>query len=224
VAQELCWGRQTTRTFCCRGLKKKKQTKNKKIFFFSLLGHGSALPLTKFVLVDGKGKVGVGYNVVSDETRALMPSKATKTTVGDSDLSPGYVRFFVYEANNLMAKDSNGLSDPYVVLMDTIDVNGKECKTKVMKKTLSPKWSEAFTFQVPNIDKWAVRLKIFDWDVLGKDELGYADVLATTLKEPKVVLNVIEGKQLLCFCFYAKEFYFLLFFVFSIFFFFLKFE
>ena len=169
----------------------------------TVLGKSLAQTLIKVPLLDGKGKLAVGYNVVSDETRALVSSTSLSANAAAAAAkmdgapltvrNPGFVRLFIYEANNLMAKDSNGLSDPYIVIMDTTDVDGKDCKTKVVRKTLSPKWNEAFTFAVPNIDRWAVRLKLYDWDMLGKDALGFVDVLGTTPKEPKVVLNVIEG-------------------------------
>lgn len=110
----------------------------------------------------------------------LVASSAS--AVGDGKQNAGFVRLYVYEAANLMAKDSNGLSDPYLVVVDTLDVDGKECKTKVLKKTVSPKWNESFTFPVANLDRWAVRLQLYDWDMLGKDSLGFVDVVANVQK------------------------------------------
>ncbi len=143
--------------------------------------------------------------MVSDETRASVtfgnvdPTSPRRPIFvkGSAEVpqgpNPGFVRFYVYEAVNLMAKDASGTSDPFVTFVNTVDIEGKECRTKVQKKTLSPKWNEGFTFMVPNMDRWALRLQLWDWDVLGKDKLGYVDILGSQAQQPKVTFNVVEG-------------------------------
>ncbi len=171
---------------------------------FVVHGSSAAQPAVKVPLLDGKGSISVGYAVVSDETRATVTygnvdadSKKLLAKSADGGAAvgpnPGYVKFFVYEATNLMAKDAGGTSDPFVVLYNTVDLEGKECKTKVVKKTLNPKWNESFTFLVPNMDRWAMRLQLFDWDMLGKDKLGYVDVLGSQQQQRKATYNVLEG-------------------------------
>ena len=52
-------------------------------------------------------------------------------------------------ANNLLAADKNGKSDPYVTLHLLERGSGKEIekkKSKTVKKTLNPAWDEWFDF------------------------------------------------------------------------------
>ena len=48
----------------------------------------------------------------------------------------------VIKARKLLAKDSNGSSDPYAILR----LNGIKHKTTIVKKCLKPLWDETFTF------------------------------------------------------------------------------
>ena len=53
------------------------------------------------------------------------------------------MRSAVIDGKNLAAMDKSGTSDPYVTLKTTF--NKQSFKTKVIKKTLEPKWTETFT-------------------------------------------------------------------------------
>jgi len=73
------------------------------------------------------------------------------------------------EAVDLPAKDKEGTSDPYVVLK----VGGREVgETKVVQKTLNPKWNEKFTVDVLDPLKEQVEFFIYDKDFIGKDAIG----------------------------------------------------
>lgn len=50
----------------------------------------------------------------------------------------------VIEARDLLAKDMNGLSDPYTILQ----IEGQRIQTKTIEKTLNPVWNESFTFDI----------------------------------------------------------------------------
>jgi len=79
----------------------------------------------------------------------------------------------VVEAKDLPAADSGGTSDPFVEVI----LNGNKHKTKTIKKTLNPTWGETFTFQQNTFNPQAdlVRLEVYDWDRIGKnDPLGSA--------------------------------------------------
>ncbi|ORX90809.1 C2 calcium-dependent membrane targeting, partial [Basidiobolus meristosporus CBS 931.73] len=54
----------------------------------------------------------------------------------------GILTVTIVQAKDLVAADSNGLSDPYVRVR-----SGRKAlyKTKAIKKTLEPKWNETFT-------------------------------------------------------------------------------
>ncbi|KAK4259178.1 hypothetical protein QN277_005535 [Acacia crassicarpa] len=55
----------------------------------------------------------------------------------------------VIEAKNLPATDLNGLSDPYV----KIHLGRQKFRTKVVKKSLNPKWDEEFSFRVDDLNE-----------------------------------------------------------------------
>lgn len=72
----------------------------------------------------------------------------------------------VAEARNLAAADLNGKSDPFVV----VECEGKErLKTRVVRKTLEPRWGEQTTFAVED-SRGNVVLNVWDWDQVGKDD------------------------------------------------------
>lgn len=48
----------------------------------------------------------------------------------------------VIEARHVASMDKNGTSDPYVTLNSSF--NKQRFKTKVVKKTLTPKWGQTF--------------------------------------------------------------------------------
>lgn len=73
----------------------------------------------------------------------------------------------IIEARNLLAKDSNGFSDPFVVLQ----LGNQKFRTKVVDMSLNPTWDEKFSFEVRDV-RDALRLAVYDKDLIGKDFLG----------------------------------------------------
>ena len=80
----------------------------------------------------------------------------------------GSLEVVVVEARNLMAKDWNGKSDPFVVL----ECEGTQHKTVVMKKTLDPVWQQRFIFKVSDPHMAELYFECRDKDFLGSDLLG----------------------------------------------------
>ena len=85
------------------------------------------------------------------------------------------------EAKDLMAGDSNGLSDPYFKIphkqRGVIDLPKKTNRTKTIMKTLNPKWNHTFEceFNPQACNKLAI--EVYDYDFIGKDDLlGTAEV------------------------------------------------
>lgn len=76
----------------------------------------------------------------------------------------------VIEGRELVAMDSTGTSDPYVI----VSVGGKEKRTKVIRFTLNPKWrigsaGEKFKFKVkPGVNEAVI--KCMDWDRFSADD------------------------------------------------------
>jgi len=72
------------------------------------------------------------------------------------------------EARDLLSSDSNGFSDPYVIIEKT---PGLVCgtKTPIIKKNLNPVWNhKAFLHFDHNLTK--IKFKVFDWDRFSSDD------------------------------------------------------
>ncbi|KAG0608752.1 hypothetical protein M758_8G129600 [Ceratodon purpureus] len=106
----------------------------------------------------------------------LRPQGPAQTPIGDwfsfrGDPPAADVTLRILEATNLRVGDLNGYSDPYV----RVTLNGTQHReTKVIWKTLNPKWNEAFGF---TISSWehpnTILLKVRDKDHIFDDQLGY---------------------------------------------------
>eukprot|EP01112_Ceratiomyxa_fruticulosa_P017078 TRINITY_DN5253_c0_g2_i1.p1 TRINITY_DN5253_c0_g2~~TRINITY_DN5253_c0_g2_i1.p1 ORF type:complete len:322 (+),score=31.46 TRINITY_DN5253_c0_g2_i1:193-1158(+) len=82
------------------------------------------------------------------------------------------VSVVIIEAKNLIAADSNGLSDPYVNVRALGKEEGEKQRTKVIPKTLSPVWNEKFALNL--YDKLSsIIFHVWDHDKIGSnDPLG----------------------------------------------------
>jgi hypothetical protein len=70
----------------------------------------------------------------------------------------------VLRGKDLAVKDHNGLSDPYVRVI----VGGKEHKTKIAYKTLTPEWNEELEFEYDEDDELEeLHIICMDWDKVG---------------------------------------------------------
>jgi hypothetical protein len=72
----------------------------------------------------------------------------------------------IVEAQNLKACDSNGLSDPYVVLVD--EFGKRLTKTRVIHKDLNPRWDESVDLSVSGAIN--IVAMIWDSDTFGDDD------------------------------------------------------
>jgi len=70
--------------------------------------------------------------------------------------------FKVVEARNIAPMDKGGKSDPYCRLKCSF--NKQRFKTKVIEKTLTPKWDESFKFFTSGAPEGTVTLKMWDKD------------------------------------------------------------
>lgn len=69
----------------------------------------------------------------------------------------------VIEAEDLKACDMNGLSDPYVVLVD--EAQKRLAKTRIVYGNLNPRWDE--TVDIMTKGSVNVIATIWDWDAMG---------------------------------------------------------
>ena len=54
--------------------------------------------------------------------------------------------YYKYQGKNLAAKDTNGLSDPYV-RVTLLPEKKQRLDTKIKRRTLNPTWNETFYFE-----------------------------------------------------------------------------
>ena len=77
----------------------------------------------------------------------------------------GQLSVVLHSGHNLVAADSNGLSDPYV----EIRVGKRVVKSATQRRTLDPVFEEVFEFDIWSIlDK--ITLTVYDWDVVGSND------------------------------------------------------
>ncbi|ELR18265.1 C2 domain containing protein [Acanthamoeba castellanii str. Neff] len=72
---------------------------------------------------------------------------------------------------NLVSADSNGYSDPYVVIAVAGEEKKNFKKTATIKKTLNPVWNESFEFELGSTPTHRqVTFHVYDWDMLSSDD------------------------------------------------------
>jgi len=109
-------------------------------------------------------------------------------------LEAGFVKIIVHSGTDLVAADTNGKSDPYVV----VEFAGQKFKTPKIPKTLNPVWDASF--QLPKgsapVD---VSFNVWDHDQVGSDDfLGKAELqveLATLPQRHTLKLESRQGKK-----------------------------
>jgi hypothetical protein len=86
------------------------------------------------------------------------------------DLPPAKLEISVLRAEDLVAADRGGTSDPYVRL-HIGNAIGIAKKTKVQTKTLNPEWNQTFSFQLAGEKRREIlTVECFDYDMVGKDD------------------------------------------------------
>eukprot|EP00890_Picochlorum_soloecismus_P000821 jgi/Picsp_1/173/NSC_00173-R1_unc-13-like protein len=111
----------------------------------------------------------------SSESQQGGGERSTTVLLDKLGRCPLYVK--VIAAGNVLAADTNNLSDPYVV----VTMGGDSDTTRVERKTLNPVWDETFVYSRKRLCEavesgcpW-VEFKVYDWDALSKDDfLGQA--------------------------------------------------
>eukprot|EP00026_Physarum_polycephalum_P014617 Phypoly_transcript_15154.p1 GENE.Phypoly_transcript_15154~~Phypoly_transcript_15154.p1 ORF type:complete len:287 (+),score=59.24 Phypoly_transcript_15154:79-939(+) len=94
------------------------------------------------------------------------------------------IHFKIISAKDLPVGDSNGFSDPYVVVKNR--ENQVLHKTPVIKKTLNPDWDDLYDWVPPmsihnNIEQFT--FEVMDKDLVSADKLGDATVTLRELVE-----------------------------------------
>jgi len=94
----------------------------------------------------------------------IITTRPRPTVASNADFT--MLRIMVESGSGLAPKDANGLSDPYL----RIFCGPYKIKTKVIKKTLNPRWNELV--EIPA--EWAkannIVVECWDWDAIGGDD------------------------------------------------------
>jgi Ca2+-dependent lipid-binding protein len=106
------------------------------------------------------------------------------------------LRVYVEKAVNLAAADSNGFSDPYVVLSlytPNMDKRVAKVKSKVIKKNLNPIWEEMLTLTHTSYNDLIVKVEVWDKDKITDDFLGqivwpFEEIFKKVLDKGEVVM------------------------------------
>jgi len=88
---------------------------------------------------------------------------------------PTKITFENMRGENLVSKDTNGFSDPYLkffLCSDIKDAKKRTAKTKVQKKTLNPIWKEVIEIELDEnpASHQLIRIEVWDKDQLKKDD------------------------------------------------------
>ncbi|KAG0576152.1 hypothetical protein KC19_5G059000 [Ceratodon purpureus] len=77
-----------------------------------------------------------------------------------------YLFVRVLRARDLLGKDQNGLSDPYV----RVAIGPVQAETRIIKRDLNPEWNQVFAIGRDKIGGGALELSVWDADKLSKDD------------------------------------------------------
>ncbi|SCU86571.1 LAME_0D06744g1_1 [Lachancea meyersii CBS 8951] len=113
-----------------------------------------------------------------------FPVAATKLPQADLITNTGDLTINVLSANNLIAADRNGKSDPFVKFyMDNSE--NSFFKTHHKKRTLDPTWNEKCEVQINNRVNNYLKIRMMDWDAGNKDDLIGSAILPLANVDPE---------------------------------------
>lgn len=148
--------------------------------------------------------------VIGQLCMSLTYSPIDSTVFFDSSESSGVLYCDIVSAENMDAVDSDGLSDPYVVVL----MNGKRIvKTKAINNCLSPVWNKSFSVEISNRLRTTIEFQVKDQNMFTKNKiLGVVRFnLATTVVNGSIIIKEFmledarNGSLLLRLLFLPKE-------------------
>ena len=127
---------------------------------------------------DGKGEIELRYKLVLQSEEEAAEAARVAALIA----APAILEITIMRADDLLAADQGGTSDPYVHIQ-VGDAKKAAKKTTVKKKTLAPVWDQTFTIRLDGTQRRDnLTLECFDYDMLGSDDsLGKVEVPLETL-------------------------------------------
>jgi len=112
-----------------------------------------------------KGADGAPAPVADKKVNKIQTERQPAQVASSADFE--HLKVEVVSGKNLAPKDANGKSDPYL----RVFCGPFKYKTKVVKKSLDPVWSDE-SFQIPATTAKVnqVTIECWDWDVIGTDD------------------------------------------------------
>ncbi|XP_064168736.1 multiple C2 and transmembrane domain-containing protein 2 isoform X1 [Anguilla rostrata] len=129
-----------------------------------------------------------------------MPEDQVSKGAGEGTPTAGQKTFYLLtitlkEGKNLVIRDRNGTSDPYV----KFKLDGKMFyKSKVVYKNLNPTWNESFSCAVKDLDQ-SLHLRVYDRDLTTDDFMGATSIKLSDLELDKtceVVLPLEDANSI----------------------------
>lgn len=132
---------------------------------------------------DGKPSGQLYMSIVRDEEHIDFVRDKEKVRQWAIPKGERMVVVELIEARELLAGDTNGLSDPYCILR----LNKIKHTSRYIKRTLTPKWRQRFEFPLQEGEDPTLYIKVMDRDFLRRDDfLGSFEVNLDDL-QPKIV-------------------------------------
>ncbi|SMN20188.1 similar to Saccharomyces cerevisiae YOR086C TCB1 Lipid-binding protein containing three calcium and lipid binding domains [Maudiozyma saulgeensis] len=99
-----------------------------------------------------------------------FPLDVDKLPACDLMSNSGDLTIISKSADNLMASDSNGFSDPYLKFYID-DFKDHLYETPIKKKTLNPVWNDTGKIEVKDRSNNMLNIKVMDWDAASSDDI-----------------------------------------------------
>ncbi|CAF3636677.1 unnamed protein product [Rotaria sordida] len=102
----------------------------------------------------------------SPSLTAIVPNGLSVNNSNNNTEQVYWTEICIERAKDLVAKDINGSSDPYVKVLYG---NEEKYATNIVLNNLNPVWNETFTFFIHDLNI-PIYFNIFDYDRIGRDE------------------------------------------------------
>ena len=124
--------------------------------------------------------IGVTFTRHIDTGKKTKKGNGCLDSIGQIPVEKSTALFIkIIQAFDLKACDSNGLSDPYIILK----IDKQKKNTSIISECLNPKWDEYFIFDLNSLANDILQIDCMDHNAIAKDSLiGFAAIPIKSLK------------------------------------------